>query len=71
MGLGYYVAEDNLTWEEDEHTIFVVKWFEVGLDANFPELRLLITIWIEIRQEVRLNLADITPRPVYHSLETI
>jgi hypothetical protein len=41
FGLGYYVAEDNFTWEEDEHTIIVLKWFEVGLDAIFPELRLL------------------------------
>lgn len=44
LGLGYYVAEDDFTWEEDEHTIMVLKWFEVGLDAIFPELRLLTII---------------------------
>lgn len=43
LRLEYYVSEDNFTWEEDVHTTIVVKWFEVGFDAVFPELRLLTT----------------------------
>lgn len=37
LGLGYYVAKDNFTWEVDEYTIIVVKWFEVGLMPFSPK----------------------------------